>query len=92
MEQPWFVYILQSEKDGSYYIGSTYDVTWRLWRHNDGWSPSTKGKRPWKVVHVEEYPSKHAAVVREMAIKRMKSRKHIEQLVAGGRPDAAPKH
>jgi putative endonuclease len=91
MEQPWFVYILQNEKDGSHYIGSTYDVAWRLWRHNDGWTLSTRGKRPWRVVYVEVYPTKRKALLRETAIKRMKSRKYIEPLVAGGRPDAAPK-
>jgi putative endonuclease len=89
MEQPWFVYVLQSETDGSYYIGSTYDVTWRLWRHNDGWTFSTKSKRPWRVVYIEEYPTKHEALRREQAIKRMKSRKYIEKLAAGVRPDAA---
>lgn len=31
----YYVYILQSEKDGSYYIGSTQDVTERLHRHNN---------------------------------------------------------
>ncbi len=73
MEQSWFVYILQSEKDGSYYIGSSHDVAWRLWRHNDGWTPSTKGKGAWQVVCVEEYPTEHDALLRELAIKRMKS-------------------
>ena len=32
----YFVYILQSERDGSFYIGSTSDVEARLSRHNSG--------------------------------------------------------
>ncbi|MDP2209598.1 MAG: GIY-YIG nuclease family protein [Bacteroidota bacterium] len=47
----YFVYILQSEKDGSFYIGSTSNVSLRLERHNLGWSKSTKGKGHWKVVY-----------------------------------------
>jgi putative endonuclease len=90
MDAPWFVHIIQSDLDGSYYVGSTHDIQWRLWRHNDGWSPSTKSKRPWRVVYTEEYPTRHETLVREMAIKRMKSRRYIERLVAGGRPDAVP--
>ena len=38
-------YILQSEKDGSYYIGCTKDFRARLIRHNKGYSRYTKAKR-----------------------------------------------
>ncbi|TAK59607.1 MAG: hypothetical protein EPO24_07515 [Bacteroidetes bacterium] len=41
------IYILQSEQDGSYYVGHTHDIILRLAHHNDGWTKSTKGKRPW---------------------------------------------
>ena len=89
METPYFVYIIQSLKDGSYYVGSSADVGIRLLRHNEGWSKSTKAKLPWKVVHVETFKSKSDALIRERQIKRMKSRSYIERLIsgAGGRPD-----
>jgi putative endonuclease len=80
----YYVYILQSEKDSSYYIGSTPDVNWRLVRHNLGWSRSTKRKIPWKVVYTECYATKHEALVREKEIKRKKSKKYIERLIRGG--------
>ena len=41
---PYYVYILQSEKDGTYYIGSTQDLDERLKRHNEGRSKYTKTK------------------------------------------------
>ncbi len=85
----FFVYIIQSLLDGSYYIGVTDDLAWRLWRHNDGWTKSTRGKRPWKIVYVERFTTKSEALKRERIIKAMKSRKYIERLIrnAGGRPD-----
>ncbi len=38
----YFTYILQSEKDGRYYIGSTNNLENRLKRHNKGYSRYTK--------------------------------------------------
>ena len=42
-----FVYILQSEKDKSYYIGITEDVNKRLEEHNSGSSKFSSVKRPY---------------------------------------------
>jgi len=38
----YYVYILQSERDGSYYVGYTSDLEGRLSRHNGGRSPYTR--------------------------------------------------
>ena len=83
------VYIIQSETDGSYYVGSTSNVNLRVQRHNEGWSRSTKSKGPWKLVYSKEFTAKLHALGREREIKRMKSKTYIERLVrnAGGRPD-----
>jgi putative endonuclease len=85
----WFVYVIQSELDGSFYTGHTHDPQLRVIHHNDGWTRSTKGKRPWKLLYTEHYGSKAEAVRRELQIKRMKSREYIERIIrhAGGRPD-----
>jgi putative endonuclease len=79
----WYVYIIQSEANGSYYIGSTQDVHLRVERHNAGWSRSTRGHCPWKLVYFEEYRSKSEALRRERYLKRMKSRKLIGDLITG---------
>ncbi|MGM0426132.1 MAG: GIY-YIG nuclease family protein [Thermodesulfobacteriota bacterium] len=77
----YYVYILQSEKDGSYYIGSTQSLGDRLDRHNQGRSRYTKPKRPWKVVYFEEYPDRSSAMKRENGIKNQKRKGYIESLV-----------
>jgi putative endonuclease len=82
---PHFVYILKSQKDGSYYTGSTQDVADRLKRHNQGRSNYTKSKRHWDLIYVEEYPDKSSATKRERLIKNRRSRSYIEGLVRTSR-------
>lgn len=68
----WFVYILQSEKDGRLYTGITDDVIRRLGAHNEGkGAKATRPWRPWKVVHTEPVTTKSAALRREASIKRL---------------------
>jgi len=84
---PYFVYILRSLKDGTYYIGSTQDLSERVERHNQGRSKYTKAKRPWELVHSEELPDRSSAVRRENQIKRRKDKKFIDSLVRTSRQD-----
>jgi len=83
---PFYVYILQSLKDGSYYVGSTNNLEDRVERHNEGRSLYTKGKRPWKLVYSERYEDRPSAVNRENQIKRRKDKGFIEDLVRTSRP------
>lgn len=78
---PFFTYILYSESNDRFYIGSCKDVLIRLKRHNDGATPSTKPYRPWKVVWIKQYEYKSDALKKELFIKKMKSRKVIEELI-----------
>ncbi|MDY0255099.1 MAG: GIY-YIG nuclease family protein [Tenuifilaceae bacterium] len=80
----YFTYILESELNGRYYVGSCEDVAARLKRHNEGATPSTKPYRPWRVVWTQQLDSRAEALKREREIKRMKSRLYIERLIAGG--------
>ena len=75
------VYIIQSQKDGSYYIGFTRDLEERLDRHNQGRSNYTRGKMPWKLVYSEDHFDRSSAVKRESEIKKRKSKEFIEKLV-----------
>ena len=81
----YFVYILQSLKDGSYYVGSTQDLDERINRHNGGRSKYTKTKRPWKLVYSEEFPGRSAAAIREQQIKKRKSLSYIDNLIRTSR-------
>ncbi|OLY94676.1 GIY-YIG nuclease family protein [Cnuella takakiae] len=77
---PFYVYIIQSEMDGSFYKGFTEEPAIRLNRHNNGETLSTRFKRPWHFVYMEQLPSKREALVRERGIKKY-SREQITQLV-----------
>ena len=61
----FFVYILQSKKDGTFYTGITDDIQRRLKEHNDGRTRSTIFRRPWCLIHSEEYASRFEARKRE---------------------------
>ena len=77
----YFVYIIKSLVDGTYYIGSTKDLSERIERHNHGRSKYTNAKRPWELVYSEEHPDRSSAIKRENEIKRRKSKDYIESLV-----------
>jgi len=77
------VYILYSKKLDRYYIGHTGNLEDRIERHNQGRSKSTKAGVPWILVYQERLENKPEAYKREMTIKKMKSRKYIEKLIAG---------
>lgn len=81
----FYVYILQSEITGKFYIGSTANIEDRLVRHNAGRSKSTKSGCPWKLVYNEPFPTRGEAMKREVEIKNWKSHKRIEELVSVSR-------
>ena len=66
------VYVLQNP-DGKIYIGQTDDIARRARQHNDPAHTLTKTtmrfRGPWKVVHLEEVPSRSAALAREKELK-----------------------
>ncbi len=80
----WWVYILQSETTGRFYVGHTNDLERREVEHNSGQTKSTKNRGPWKVVHREPFDAKEAAYARERQIKSWKSHRSIQELIAGG--------
>ena len=76
-----WVYILQSEKDHKYYIGSTSNVEKRLLYHNKGLQRSTKHRIPFKLIYTEELPDKTLALKREKQIKNYKGGNAFKKLV-----------
>ena len=77
----FYVYIIQSEKSGRYYIGFTDNPERRLDEHNNGENPSTRNKGPWKLVYQETFTTRSQAMTREREIKKKKSRKSIQQII-----------
>jgi putative endonuclease len=84
----FFEYILQSLISSRYYVGHTDEIARRVQEHNTGMAKYTRRDKPWKLVYVENYTTRSAAMKRELEIKRKKSKKYIEKLIESGeRPD-----
>ena len=67
----WNVYILGCADD-SLYTGITKDLERRLAEHENGTGAKyTKGRGPFKVLYVEEQPSRSHALKRELEIKAL---------------------
>ena len=77
----YFVYILQSQKDHRFYIGSTSDVQQRVSYHNSGRQRSTRNRIPFELVYKEELPTKTAALKRERQIKSYKGGEAFKRLL-----------
>jgi len=76
----FFVYIIKSLADQSYYKGFTENPIIRLERHNNGESRYTKNKLPWDLVYLECFEQKKDALIREKRLKKY-SHQQIEQLI-----------
>jgi len=71
----YFVYLLQSERDKTFYIGSTGDIKNRIKEHNKGKTKSIKHKLPMKLIYFETYANKNMARKRELELKNNSFRK-----------------
>jgi putative endonuclease len=65
----FIAYILRSEKDNTYYYGSTNDLTNRIKYHNSGKVRYTKGHLPYKLHYSESFESRSEAMAREKFFK-----------------------
>ncbi len=66
----WFVYVLLN-KAGIAYTGIAKDVEARLIQHNTGTGAKfTRGRGPWRTIHIEGPMERGDALRREIAIKR----------------------
>ncbi|MFT7515235.1 MAG: putative endonuclease [Candidatus Omnitrophota bacterium] len=77
----FFLYILQSESSGRFYIGSTSNLIRRYHEHSAGKSRSTRGRGPWRMVYSEEYASRSEAIARERLLKKAKSSIYLRELI-----------
>ena len=70
----YYTYILQSEKNGSYYIGFTRQLQKRIRQHNSGKSKYTSKHTPYKLVYYEQFKTKEEAILREKFFKTKEGR------------------
>lgn len=76
-----FVYILQSEKEKSLYVGSTENIKQRVAEHNSGKTKYSSTKRPYILKWFCGFPNKSLALKFEKYLKQGSgfafARKHL---------------
>lgn len=77
----FFIYIIESEVNGSYYIGQTDNLEERIKRHNQHRNRSTKSKAPWKLLHYQVYDTRSEAVKVETYLKSLKKRSLVQKWI-----------
>ena len=78
-EVPWYVYMVQSQKDGSIYTGVTTDVQKRLKKHNAGTGAKhTRQRRPYELLFAWEAPNKVETFRQEYKWKQLTHRQKLE--------------
>ena len=74
----FYVYVLESEVDKSWYIGYTSNLSKRLEDHNNGESYYTKRKMPWRIIYYEVSFNKFDAIAREKYLKTGMGRRYLK--------------
>jgi putative endonuclease len=77
----YFVYVLKSEKDDGWYIGSTENFENRLKFHSKGNVKSTKFRRPLKLIYTEEFKTRDLAEKAERYYKSGAGRVKLKKLL-----------
>ncbi len=85
-----YVYVLLSQKDNKFYIGFTSDLTRRFKEHTDGKAPSTKSRRPLKLLYYEAHLSKEDAMRRENYFKTTKGKATLKLMLRESLKEATP--
>lgn len=75
----FYVYVLQSKKDGKLYTGFTDNLHKRLLKHNAGKVFSTKSRRPLRCIYAEICANKDDARQRERYLKTGIGKRYIKQ-------------
>jgi putative endonuclease len=77
----YYVYILKSLKDKGLYIGCTNNLKRRFVEHNNGESPSTKPRSPFKLIHYEAFVSEKDAFETEKYLKTTRGWERIHRML-----------
>ena len=74
----YYVYVLQSLKDGDNYVGYTNNLQKRLKEHENGEVSSTKNRRPLQLVYYEGCLDQQDATKREKYLKTSWGKRFIK--------------
>ena len=75
----FYVYVLESQKNGKLYMGQTSDLIRRLKEHNQGLNFSTKSERPWRCIYYEVCINEQDAKRRESYLKTTQGKRLLKQ-------------
>jgi len=81
----WFyIYLLKSEKTGTFYTGVTNDLGRRVEEHNKGEVYYTKYRQPYRLIYFEACLDKSDAYRRERYLKTGMGKRYIKNRLKGG--------
>ena len=75
----FYTYVLRSKKDNNMYTGYTKNLKLRFERHNKGLVPSTKERRPLKLIYFEACLNQQDATRREKYFKTFYGKMFIKR-------------
>jgi putative endonuclease len=75
------LYVIRSEVNKELYVGITNNLERRLAEHEKGKNRYTKGLRPWKHVHQEEYPDYASARKQEKYYKSGSGKEKLKRMI-----------
>ncbi|PIR48857.1 endonuclease [Candidatus Peregrinibacteria bacterium CG10_big_fil_rev_8_21_14_0_10_55_24] len=78
----YFVYIIQSESDQTFYTGMTENLERRLQEHNAGIMKYSSAHKPWKLLYSEECTTREEARNREKYWKSGSGREEREAMLS----------
>ena len=74
----YYIYVLESKKDGEWYTGCTKDLKTRLRIHDEGKVKVTKDRRPLKIIYSEACRDKYDAYRREKFLKSGPGKRYLK--------------
>ncbi len=75
----YYTYVLLSQFDNKYYVGSTSNLEKRVLTHNLGLVKSTKKRRPLKLIYYEACLDKLSSIIREKQLKTGFGRAYLKR-------------
>ena len=76
----YYVYIIESKTDQSWYYGFSEDPEKRLFYHNEGKSSYTKSKLPWELIFSRSFDIKTEALKFERYLKKTRNIEYIKRV------------
>jgi putative endonuclease len=77
----YYIYILQSKKDGKFYTGLTSNLRKRFKEHNAGYIKSTKNRGPLTLIYYEASINEYDARAREKYPKTGMGKRYLKNRV-----------